>query len=72
MNEKIFEIIARVLKMDINEINEELSIEATEKWDSLAHLMIISEIEEKLNKKIPLEKVIELCNVQDLLDAIED
>jgi len=71
MKEQIFEIIARVLQMNIKDVNEELSIEKTEEWDSLAHLLIISEIEEKLKINIPLEKVLELSTVQDLLDAIE-
>ncbi|ROR31541.1 acyl carrier protein [Mobilisporobacter senegalensis] len=71
MREQIFEIIARILEMDIKAVNEKLSIESTEKWDSLAHLMIIGEIEEKLKVNIPLETVLELSTVQDLLDAIQ-
>ncbi|WP_313131395.1 acyl carrier protein [Anaerocolumna sp.] len=71
MKEQIFEIIARILEIDVKAVNEELSIENTEKWDSLAHLMIIGEIEEKLKINVPLEKVVELSTVQDLLDVIQ-
>ena len=71
MKEQIFEIIANVLGMDIKDVTEDLSMENTEKWDSLAHLMIVGEIEEKLKINIPLEKVIEISTIQDLLDAIQ-
>ena len=71
MKEQIFEIIANVLGMDKKDVTEDLSMENTEKWDSLAHLMIVGEIEEKLKINIPLEKVIEISTIQDLLDAIQ-
>ena len=39
-----------------------------EKWDSLAHVMIIGELEEKLGISISLEDAVDLTGVGELLE----
>ena len=49
-------------------IQEDTMIADVEQWDSLAHVMIIGELEEKLGISIPLEEAIELTGVGELLE----
>lgn len=71
MKEEVFEIIAGILKIDAASLTEETKIEDIEKWDSLAHLMIIEAIDNKLGKSIPIDKAMEITSVKELLEAVE-
>lgn len=45
MEEKLKEIVAKVLLVDKADINDQTSRKDLEEWDSMAHLMLVSEIE---------------------------
>lgn len=68
MSEKIIELITRVLGVPEGTITAHTLIEEVEQWDSLAHVMIIGELESELGIVIPLDEAIELTGVQDLLE----
>lgn len=44
-NEKLKEILTKVLLVDKSEINDGMSRKNMEDWDSMAHLMLVTEIE---------------------------
>ena len=67
MKEKIISLIEEILNLPAGSITEDTIIADVEEWDSLAHVMIIGELEEKLGIVIPLEEAVELTGVQDLL-----
>ncbi len=67
MKEKIIALIEAALEVPAGTITEDTMIADVEQWDSLAHVMIIGELEEKLGIVIPLEEAVELTGVQDLL-----
>ncbi len=46
-------------------------MEDVEEWDSLAHVMIIGELQEKLGISIPLDEAVELSGVRELLVCAE-
>lgn len=71
MKEKVLEIIAEILKIDVHMLSEDTRIEDVEKWDSLAHLMIIEAIENKLGKAIPIDEAMEITSVKELLEKVE-
>lgn len=67
MKEKIIALIEEILKVPQGTITEQTRIEDVEQWDSLAHVMIIGALEEKLGIAIPLEEAVELEDMQELL-----
>lgn len=67
MKEKIIALIEELLKVPAGTITEETKIADVEEWDSLAHVMIIGELEEKLGVSIPLDEAIELVDMKELL-----
>jgi len=71
MNDKLFKIIANVLEMDVKEVNEDFSESSSEKWDSLAQLMMMEEIETEFKVNIPIEDVMELTSVKRILEFLE-
>ena len=68
--EEFLEVIRKVLGRD--DITEETQIKDVEEWDSLKHLQIIMEIEDRFKVRIPLEKVGEISSVKDLYDITVD
>ena len=71
MSEKITSIttlIEELLKLPPGTITPDTQIADVEEWDSLAHVMIIGELEEKLGVNIPLEDAVEITSVRELLE----
>lgn len=68
MKEKIILLIEDILKVPAGTITEDTVIDEVEQWDSLAHVMIIGELEEQLKISIPLEEAIEIGSVKELLE----
>lgn len=68
MKEKIIELITEILKVPEGVITQETRAEDVEQWDSLAHVMIIGELEEKLGISIPLDEAVELSSVREILE----
>ncbi len=68
MREKIIALIEEILQVNPGTITPDTSIADVEEWDSLAHVMIIGELEEKLGISIPLEDAIELTSVAELFE----
>ncbi|MDL2301547.1 acyl carrier protein [Lachnospiraceae bacterium OttesenSCG-928-D06] len=67
MEEKIIELMEEILKVPKGTVTTETKMEDLEEWDSLAHVMIIGELESKLHISIPLEGAIEITSVQEIL-----
>lgn len=68
MKEKIIALITEVLMVPEGTVTENTMMEDLEEWDSLAHVMIIGELEEKLGVSIPLDEAIELTGVAQILE----
>lgn len=68
MKDKIIALIEELLKVPTGTITEDTVIADVEQWDSLAHVMIIGELEEKLGVSIPLDEAIELESMKELLE----
>ena len=50
LSTNIKKIVSKCASVPLNEINEETSMQNTFKWDSLAHVKIMIEIEKKYTK----------------------
>ncbi len=68
MRSKIMQIIEEVLFLESGTITEETLIEDIEEWDSLAHVMILGELEEKLNISIALDEAVSIKSVKELFE----
>lgn len=68
--ERIKEIIADTLGIDIDRITDDLAAGDIEEWDSVGNLTIISTIEEELEVDIPIEDLYELNNIKAIVEEI--
>lgn len=67
MKIKILELIEEVLQVPAGTVTEDTLMEDLEEWDSLAHVMIIGQLEE-LGISIDLEDAAEITSVREILE----
>ena len=70
--EKVIKIISTITKIDIKLINNSSSINNFSKWDSLAHLNIMLQIERDFKKKISTSKMSDLNSVDKILKFLKE
>lgn len=58
--------LAKVLLLDEAEITDELARKGTEAWDSLGHLMLISEVESTFQVTLSDDDILAISTVGDL------
>ena len=63
MSEKLYQVIAKILDVPVEEINDESSPETIETWDSFNSLMLADELESEFNISFELEEIIDSPNV---------
>jgi acyl carrier protein len=64
--DKLLDILSKVLLLDKDKITDDLRRKDFEPWDSMAHLIIVSEIENEFEIFFEDEEVIELWTVGDI------
>jgi acyl carrier protein len=69
--DQIKEILTRVLKHDRFEIHDELTAQMVEGWDSLTHMVIITEIEKTFAVQFKLKEINKLKNMGNLIELIQ-
>ncbi len=68
--EKLTPVFRKVFGDESLEITDELSALDVEKWDSLSHMLLISEVEEKFAIKFRLKDLNRMTNVGDMIAII--
>ena len=68
--EKLTPVFRKVFGDELLEITDELSALDVEKWDSLSHMLLISEVEEKFAIKFRLKDLNKMANVGDMIAIV--
>ena len=72
MNEnKLFEIVARVFNVSIDEINYESNPENIENWDSFTGYVLLDEIETNFNVKFTMDESLEINKIDDFKNILK-
>ena len=67
---KLKSVFQKVLEEKDITITREMTAQDVEKWDSLRHIQLISEVENALGIKFKLREILSMKNVGDLIDLI--
>jgi acyl carrier protein len=68
--EKLTGIFRKVFDNDSLEIHDELTANDVESWDSLTHMLLITEVENSFSVKFRLKDLNKMRNVGDLVDIL--
>ena len=70
VKKKLTEIFRKVFNDSNLEISDELTANDVENWDSLSHMLLITEVEETYSIKFRLKELNKMRNVGDMIDVI--
>ncbi|KAA8671137.1 acyl carrier protein [Vibrio gigantis] len=63
-------LIAKVLNVSVDIVDDELAVGDIPEWDSLAHMRIIAALESDLGVVLDIEQTLEIEDVEDIVDAV--
>ena len=69
---KIIELIARVLNVPVGDVTLETEIGELDEWDSLRNVQIIAQLEKEFEVKITPDMIMDLEDVSDIISLIKD
>ena len=72
MEQKIIGIIAKILEVELEEVELDTAIGDLPEWDSLHHLQIIAELEKEYGIKYAADDLAELEDVSDLISLTKE
>jgi acyl carrier protein len=67
---EVKKIFVSVLKNNTFEISDELTANDVDGWDSLSHMVIVTEVEKKFDIKFKLKDLNKLNNIGNLIDLV--
>jgi acyl carrier protein len=68
---KLKEIVAKVLLIDESKITDVMSRKTVKEWDSMAHLMLVSELESAFGVTMDDDSIMEIQTVADIKKTIQ-
>ena len=68
---KLKDILAKVLLIDESMISDEMSRKSVKEWDSMAHLMLVSEIESAFEVTMNDDDIMEIQTVADIKKTLK-
>lgn len=71
IKEKVFEIIANVLNVNVEEINLESTVGDFPSWDSLGQLNILQSVQDEFEVEFEPEEMMDIEDVNDIIKAVE-
>lgn len=72
MEDKIIELIARVLNVPKDDVTLETEIGELDEWDSLRNVQIIAQLEKEFEVKITPNMIMDLEDVSDIVGLVRE
>jgi acyl carrier protein len=69
-NDKLMDLVSRVLNIEVETVTDETSPENTASWDSFNGLLMVSELEEVFSVHFSIEEVYTVTCVKDIKSAL--
>ena len=71
IDDKLTDILTRVFRIESDEVKDDLKRKDFEPWDSMAHLMLVSEVENEFEIFFEDEEVVDIWTVADLKNLLK-
>ena len=68
---KLKDILAKILLIDETKISDRMSRKTVKEWDSMAHLMLVSELESAFEVTMDDEDIMEIQTVADIKKTLK-
>jgi acyl carrier protein len=67
---KLFESFAAALNIPVESVTDELAYQGIPEWDSISHMVLISQLEEDFGVSIATDDVIDMSSVAKAMDIL--
>ncbi|MDD7887575.1 acyl carrier protein [Flavivirga sp. 57AJ16] len=68
--QRLYKVFAKAFEIPVEAVNDELQYQQIAEWDSMSHLVLISELESFYDISIGMEDVLEMNNVQRVREVL--
>jgi acyl carrier protein len=68
--EKLEKILCEVFRLKSDELNDELTMDDIQAWDSLTHMDLITSIEEGLNIQLTMDDIMNMKDVKTIKSVV--
>jgi acyl carrier protein len=62
--EKLYKTFAEALNIDLSKVRDGLTYQSIPEWDSISHMVLISQLEEAFSVSIETDDVIDMSSVE--------
>jgi acyl carrier protein len=69
--QSFLEFVSEILGVNVEEISEDTEYQSIPQWDSLMHLRLVAEIEDKYGVEIPLDEVPDIKTLADFFSYVK-
>ena len=69
--QSFLEFVSEILGVNVEEISEDTEYQSIPQWDSLMHLRLVAEIEDKYGVEIPLDEVPDIKALADFFSYVK-
>ncbi len=66
MSQKLYDIISKVMSVDVSILRDEIGPDDIESWDSFNGLLLVDELESTFNISFSLEEVVDVKKIEDI------
>jgi acyl carrier protein len=71
VEKKLLSIFNEIFDVDLISFEEDIKMEETDEWNSLRHMELMSEIEEKLQIELTFEEITKMISLKAIRDVLE-
>ncbi|HOO56662.1 MAG TPA: acyl carrier protein [bacterium] len=73
MEQKLKQIFSDILKLSIDEIDDETSMKTVKKWDSLKHMKLITAIEEEMGvPRLGMNEIVKMTDFKIVKEILSE
>lgn len=72
MDDKIYKLLAELLRMKSEELTDALSMETADVWDSLKHMEVIVAIEQEFKIELTFDEIVAMKNVGEIKRILKE
>ncbi|MBI4369962.1 MAG: acyl carrier protein [Elusimicrobia bacterium] len=65
-------LLAKVLHLDPGDVTDETSMESVQRWDSVRHLMLVSELEKQFKITLATREAVKMRNIFLIKKALQE
>ncbi len=65
------QMIAKCLRLDLAQVTPQLTMQNCERWDSLSHMNLITQLEQHYSVQFSMDEMIQMTSLQNIAELLQ-